>query len=720
MELDTSVSGAPGIVPGADTADPGGIFLDPSCIAESAQASASRGERGWSPGVDTKGWLSRSRGGCLAILPQAKVLIVNGYIGLNSLSRQRLSLILGWLSPGVGFKGALHAHVLSKIFCIPADTISYIWKTVRASGYRVTTQGRRTDLELPEQGCSEATVLDDLELPDLVEADGNPRETASGALNADQQAQALRNLVRLALHNAVRGRPHSDFVYDVNQMALAGGKVGNKYHTADFAVACEKFANDDLEKVTVQSLQIILPGLGVKSDLELIGDGGSLGKYYSRGGDSVLIIGIVASTKHAPYSHVYFIGSVNQEADERAEALAARFEDAVDKMGMPWGDLKSRWACFCGDGAYVGGGPNAKHNGANAVFESMWDKMKRPRRCIWDLFHCIDKAGSNALRSALPEDFLQLTKDLEHLFGLGQGRHLDRCIASYLGVKFLSCQTACGTRKVVYLSGVPERYIHKFKRFYLGLLLRMNRALDQRGSSNHSFKKLKELGERLADTSLLVFAMGLGPHLQRSIVPLALLGQDITALPWERLKLARATQKKIRTDEASLDNLSVITRMYALLFPYLGKRDLVPWWTANVISRAGRRFPALYAATHTILTSGTYQGCDLTIAMPKRPERTAYSHPVCQCGTRPQLQPGTSLLTCMGGDIRDTCYLPESVFSGKCVQKGNGGEGTPLESEALRLQGFLAAWNVSELPGILHAPWPLGLLHRFLDSFRAS
>ena len=129
-----------------------------------------------------------------------------------------------------------------------------------------TAVREETDLELPEQGCSEATVLEDLELPDLVEADAdpgwNPRETASGALNADQQAQAL------ALHNAVRGRPHRDFVYDVNQMALAGGKVGNKYHTADFAVACEKFANDDLEKVTQQSLQIILPGLGVKSDLE--------------------------------------------------------------------------------------------------------------------------------------------------------------------------------------------------------------------------------------------------------------------------------------------------------------------------------------------------------------------------------------------------------------------------------------------------------------------
>ena len=76
----------------------------------------------------------------------------------------------------------------------------------------------------------------------------------------------------------------------------------------------------------------------------------------------------------------------------------------------------------------------------------------------------------------------ELSKHLENLFGLGHSRHLDRAVSSFLGLSFLSCKSQCGTRRIVYLAGVPERLTQKFRQFYVCCL---NRVISL------SFPKLK-------------------------------------------------------------------------------------------------------------------------------------------------------------------------------------------------------------------------------------
>ena len=60
---------------------------------------------------------------------------------------------------------------------------------------------------------------------------------------------------------------------------------------------------------------------------------------------------------------------------------------------------------------------------------------------------------------------------LEYLFGMGQGRHVDHCVAKYLGIKHRERKSVAGHRKLGYLVGVPDRLLEKFSNFYLALAL---------------------------------------------------------------------------------------------------------------------------------------------------------------------------------------------------------------------------------------------------------
>jgi hypothetical protein len=310
----------------------------------------------------------------------------------------------------------------------------------------------------------------------------------------------------------------------------------------------------------------------------------------------------------------------------------------------------------------VPGGPRAKIG--DGVMAHIFESLQRPDYqwiWVWDLFHCIDKAGGRALKADLAQQFADMSKQLEHVFALGQGRHLDQCAATFLGAKFYVCKTHGGTRKIVYLSGVPERFLKKYRTFYLGLLLRMNRALDGRGS--HSFKHYTELGEKLTDVSMLVYVMALAPILEQRIVPLANASQDITELPWTRYNLVKDTLAEssgLMSDVRRLRKLQVLVRLWVLLFPYLDRCSMLSWWRANMYSHTFRPVIYLCSKVLPIILYGSFQGCDLMISAPPPRPNQVWAQPMCQCGSRPQLLPGCNFLTRGGGDIRDECYLAES------------------------------------------------------------
>jgi hypothetical protein len=316
--------------------------------------------------------------------------------------------------------------------------------------------------------------------------------------------------------------------------------------------------------------------------------------------------------------------------------------------------LQARLALCCGDGALVAGGPLAKHSSTSAM-EKIWEQLRRPPRVCWDFFHLLDVAGKKAMRTEIAVQFNTLMKELERLFGLGQGRHIDRCVTSFLSVKFLVCKSPCGTRKITYLCGIPERFVAKYKSFYCGLLVRMRQSLAGRGS--RSFQDLRAIGETLSDIRIVVYAMVLMAVLKAYIAPLGNAVQDATAVPWERwVHIRNVLEVDLPHAMACLQKARVIFRLLVLVRPYLPKADMLRFWQAHLTSPPGKLYQVLYKHVHDMLMKGTMQGCDVIIAAPAAPPGGCWAHPCCQCPVRPRVAPGAVSLARGGGLVTDKCF----------------------------------------------------------------
>ena len=83
----------------------------------------------------------------------------------------------------------------------------------------------------------------------------------------DDNDAALRNLVRLALANAVEeGRSWQSFVRDVARHRLADAKAGSQYATRDFATQVTAAGAMVMAQMDARDFADDLPGLGIPSD----------------------------------------------------------------------------------------------------------------------------------------------------------------------------------------------------------------------------------------------------------------------------------------------------------------------------------------------------------------------------------------------------------------------------------------------------------------------
>ena len=141
---------------------------------------------------------------------------------------------------------------------------------------------------------------------------------------------------------------------------------------------------------------------------------------------------------------------INEQADGRAEAVDKHLHAAFQLVGVGCGDWalwkSSRFAVTVGDQALAPGGPANKAQ--ELGLRMLWEGLQRPRRDVADAFHLINRAGRLALKHGPAiETFSRMQKKLEHLFGLGHGRHVDRCVAAFLGQPQLTCRSPVGHRK---------------------------------------------------------------------------------------------------------------------------------------------------------------------------------------------------------------------------------------------------------------------------------
>ena len=119
----------------------------------------------------------------------------------------------------------------------------------------------------------------------------------------------------------------------------------------------EAVADKLLRQRTASWLNQPLPGTGRPPSVDLFADGGSVGKYYSRCRDQVLVVGVAASTPWWPYTASILVACVDEQADGRALAILEHLKAAFNLLGAGTFDnwLAERFSVGAGDQALAPG-----------------------------------------------------------------------------------------------------------------------------------------------------------------------------------------------------------------------------------------------------------------------------------------------------------------------------------------------------------------------------
>ena len=227
--------------------------------------SVKRRHNGWRPGSNCAGYLDRGH----SAGAQAQVLIANVYHNVQRLGAATRSQIERELGPArTSHSGRTpQTHQDSRATCAG-----------RLLGVAPNTV-RKTIGNLRRRGVQP----------------GRARGRRRGAAITSNEGAAKMVLTREALALAVAGQPKTNFIRVVSRLAEMGVDVGGGWHNASFCEGVEHAANAQLAQLVGLNLARPLPGLGVRSDFQIIFDGGTIGKVFRTSRDPLLLIGLLAS-----------------------------------------------------------------------------------------------------------------------------------------------------------------------------------------------------------------------------------------------------------------------------------------------------------------------------------------------------------------------------------------------------------------------------------------
>jgi len=224
--------------------------------------SVKRRHNGWRPGSNCAGYLDRGH----SAGAQAQVLIANVYHNVQRLGAAARSQIERELGPArTSHSGRSHqdsrATCAGRLLGVAPSTVSNTISNLRRRGVQP----------------------------------GRARGRRRGAAITSNEGAAKMVLTREALALAVAGQPKRNFIRVVSRLAEAGVDVGGGWHNASFCEGVEHAANAQLAQLVGLNLARPLPGLGVRSDFQIIFDGGTIGKVFRTSRDPLLLIGLLAS-----------------------------------------------------------------------------------------------------------------------------------------------------------------------------------------------------------------------------------------------------------------------------------------------------------------------------------------------------------------------------------------------------------------------------------------
>ncbi len=575
----------------------------------------------WRPGEDCGDWL----GTLTPLGEQGQVLVGNAAVNMRRCAvplRKELLLHLnrGRRPP----RGRTAGDALvGALLGVSPSTVSVCLRTLELAGWRPSPrQGPRPPSAAPVSAST----------------------PAAGAAASDQALESegggggnsLALLVRLALANAYEGRSGRAYERDVARLVASGVQVGNRHTSRHFCRDVEHLASQVLREHDAVDWHTPLASLGIPSDFGVLIDPVSIGSASFARHDTLLMTALPIVSPHTRQIHTPMAGglpmAVEGHTGGNVAALTLRtLAEHPASLGLA--ALRARCAVVCGDGQVVLGGPAHRHSSTQAA-EKLWKLIhgdETPLRCtLWDPFHRTDTACSRAVRaSAAAQEVFAMAQKLDHLFGVGEGRVLLHAVATQTGQRAQEVRAPGGTRKVVYLSGVPGNVVRNYAAYTASLHARI--AWRQQGHGTQTLAHLTDVGRRLQDLRFVAFTVLLDDVLRQVVRPYALMAQTAVE-PWISEPARHRMHQAIDEAAAAAVTLKRLLMVTALCRQHLHGEEVLRFLSAFSVSSLGRSFPSLFLHVASLLgtSPATFQGCTL-----QRTEVQATGHqvlgPHCQC-----------------------------------------------------------------------------------------
>ena len=463
-----------------------------------------------------------------------------------------------------------------------------------------------------------------------------PENLAHSQPSQDRHRQSIENAVRMALANLVEGSSGRQYERDIARLELSGCNIHGRCRSRHFVRDVEHLAGRIIQSLDAADINMPLGSLGIPSDFGILIDPVSIGSGMFARHDTVLMqcLSVVSAHTHRIHTPM-FGGATLPIGGHTGDALCCLTQEVLAEHPAVLNRraLMARCSVVGGDGQVVLGGPAHRHQSSQAA-EKLWSQLFPEAETVctsWDFFHRVDNACMRGIRQVpAAKELFDMAAAVDTLFGVGEGRLMMRGIETLIDQPHRSVANPGGTRKVVYLSGVPGNLLNNYTSYFAGFHARI--AWRQAGHSTQPLKHLVSIGRRFTDVSFVITLLVLHDILKRQIQPYGLLVQSAVE-PW---LVESASARLLASLQQAHEQLGALHRMLlvvVLCAQHLGTQDVGRWLEALFYDKAFRLFPALLGHLPSFFAQWppSFRGCSLADPSSGPGPQVQTLGPHCQC-----------------------------------------------------------------------------------------
>ena len=573
----------------------------------------------------TRLWIKPKSG---ALNEQAQILLRNVYLGVSGLPRSLLKNIKLALRIPMG-RLSLTYTIASRLLGIGFGTVVQYSNSMKTNGWK------------PCRPCGKRNQRDAGN--GVVDLEARPEGEKPAE---DRNAVAVRNIVRVVIGNAAQGRPPVAVERDLVRYRLAGACVGERLGGSRNCRDIETMAAEVLQQADAVDFGKPLLGIGVASDFGLMADPVSMGTSVLVKYDELMIVCIgIVDFRSGRIRTPMVAGRAMNIGDKSRKACCKLLFDSLQGHPAQFTRrvLQGRLASVNVDGQMARGGPDHRHT-SSAAGEELWTQLHGQDAQLipvnWDRFHRADIAFWRACRGtpAVVELF-DLAKQMEYLFGMGDGTALFRAIGEMLGAQEdggrapRRITAPGGTRKVAYVTQVPGNMLHNYGFIVQGLWAKV--AWKQLGHTGHTISELLGVSRRCTDISFVFFMMLFDDVLKSCVRPFAMATQGVL----EPARIMHSQGLALSCVRRAIHALARIRRVFcvaALLRQHAPPPDIAKFLVAYGGTADGILFPSFFSDAPWLLTRApiAFHGVQLEPRGEIDESKQMCLGPHCQCAAK--------------------------------------------------------------------------------------